>query len=153
MGAAVSIEEFEQGDVTELLAMWRESFEHGVGIRDPHPIEEQESFFWDTVVPDNAVFVARLEGRIVGFVAATPETVSQLYVRVGYHRRGIGTRLLDWAKGRSNGSLWLSTFQRNTIARAFYERHGFRIVARGHEAFWDLDDLRYEWEARPEGTA
>jgi GNAT superfamily N-acetyltransferase len=86
---------------------------------------------------------------MVGFVAATPESVSQLYVRVGYHGFGIGTRLIEWAKAQSAGSLWLYTFARNSGARAFYEHHGFRIVARGFEPHWKLDDLRYEWTGEP----
>jgi ribosomal protein S18 acetylase RimI-like enzyme len=60
-------------------------------------------------------------------------------------RAGIGSRLIEWAKGQSGGSLWLYTFACNAGAQAFYERHGFSIVARGHEPMWDLDDLRYEW--------
>ena len=152
-GAAVSLEELREGDTRELVSMWRESFEHGVGVTDPHPIEEQERYLRETVVPENAVRVAWLDGRMVGFVAATPESVSQLYVRIGFFGRGIGTLLLDWAKGQSTGSLWLFAFARNAGARAFYERHGFRIVARGYEPHWKLDDLKYEWRARSGETA
>lgn len=125
--------------------MWRESFEHGVGIVDPNPVAAQERYFWTGVEPNNAVRVALIEGRLVGFVAASTTSVSQLFVRKGLHRRGIGSRLLDWAKRQSSGSLWLFTFERNTVARAFYERHGFRIVARGFEPTWKLDDIKYEW--------
>ena len=125
--------------------MWRESFEFGVGVKDPHPIEEQTNALLTRVVPDNDVRVAFLGKRMVGFIAASPVSISQLHVRVGFHRRGIGSQLLDWAKARSSGSLWLYTFARNAAARSFYERHGFRIVARGHEPEWDLDDIRYEW--------
>jgi GNAT superfamily N-acetyltransferase len=153
VGVPVSLEEFKPADAGELVSMWRESFEHGVGIVDPHPIEEQERYLLEEVIPKNDVRVARLDGRIVGFVAATPESVAQLYVRKGFHRRGIGTRLLDWAKSRSNGSLRLFTFERNAGARAFYERHGFVIAARGHEPHWKLDDLKYQWQAQPEETA
>lgn len=143
----VSIEAFHPSHAAELVRMWRESFEAGVGIVDPHPIAEQEEYLRNIVVPNNVLRVAVIDGQLVGFVAATPESVSQLYVRVGFQRRGIGTRLLGWAKAQSRGSLWLATFQRNAGARAFYEREGFVIVAQGHEPFWDLPDLRYEWKA------
>jgi RimJ/RimL family protein N-acetyltransferase len=125
--------------------MWRESFEHGVGIIDPHPFADQERYFEGTVVPNNAVRVALVEGRIVGFIAASRTSISQLYVRKGFLRRRVGSLLLDWAKAQSDGSLWLYTFERNVGARAFYERNGFGIAARGHEPHWKLDDLRYEW--------
>ena len=140
------IEEFSASHANELIELWRESFEFGVGVKDPHPIEEHTQFLLTQVVPNNAVRVAFLEDRMVGFIAATPTSVSQLFVRVGFHRQGIGSQLLDWAKGQSSGSLWLYTFERNAMAQAFYERHGFSIAARGHEPFWDLDDIRYEWK-------
>ena len=127
--------------------MWRESFELGVGVKDPHPIAEQEKYFWTVVMPDNAVRVAFLEERMVGFVAASPTAIAQLYVRKGFQRRGIGSRLLEWSKSQSSGSLWLFTFERNEGARAFYERHGFKIVARGFEPVWKLNDLKYEWRS------
>ena len=144
---AVVLDDFRSEDAEELVRMWRESFEAGVGVTDPHPLEEQMRYLFTEVVPNNAVRVARLEGRIVGFVAASPRSIAQLYVRRGFQRRGIGSRLLAWAKAESGGALWLYTFAQNTGARAFYERHGFTIAARGHEPSWKLDDLRYEWSA------
>ena len=148
MAEGLAIDEYRPGHVKELVRLWRESFEHGVGVKDPHPIEDQERYLVSSVAPNNAVRVAFMDGRMVGFIAATPESIAQLHVRVGFLRQGIGTRLLDWAKSQSSGCLWLFTFARNSGARAFYERHGFRIVARGHELEWDLDDLKYEW-SRP----
>jgi ribosomal protein S18 acetylase RimI-like enzyme len=62
-----------------------------------------------------------------------------------FQRNGLGTRMLDWAKAQSNGSLWLYTFAQNTRACAFYERSGFVAVERGFEEQWQLEDVRYEW--------
>lgn len=125
--------------------MWRESFEFGVGVVDPHPIEDQRDHFVSTVVPSNAIRMALLGDRLVGFIAATKESITHLYVRVGHHHRGIGTQLLAWAKAQSHGRLWLYAFARNTIACAFYEKHGFKIIARGFEPTWQLDDVKYQW--------
>jgi GNAT superfamily N-acetyltransferase len=139
------IRAFEPGDVHELIPMWRQSFEHGVGVIDPHPIEAQAAYFREQVLPANAVRVALDGGRLVGFCASNPESVSQLYVRVDHIGQGIGLRLLDLAKRESAGSLWLHTFARNTNARRFYERHGFVAVEHGFEPTWQLDDVKYRW--------
>ena len=139
------IRDFEPGDVHGLMPMWRQSFEHGVGVIDTHTIDEQTAYFVETVLPAHAVRVALDDGRPVGFCASNPEWVAQLYVRVGHIGQGIGSRLLDLAKSEATGGLWLYTFARNTNARRFYERRGFVAVAHGFEATWQLDDVKYRW--------
>jgi ribosomal protein S18 acetylase RimI-like enzyme len=141
----IVLSEFDAARAGELVRMWRASFERGVGIVDPHPIHEQHDYLAREVVPNNSVRIALDSDELVGFVAATRESISQLYVRVTEQRRGIGAKLLAWAKAQSSGRLWLFTFARNSGARAFYEKHGFRIAARGFEPTWQLADIRYEW--------
>ena len=131
--------------------MWRESFEHGVGITDPHPLDEQVAYFEREVHPHNRVRLAKDAERIIGFLASNAESVAQLHVRVGHHRRGIGTHLLGLAKSDSVGTLWLFTFARNSGACAFYESQGFRVVQRGFEPTWQLEDVKYAW-ARSESA-
>jgi ribosomal protein S18 acetylase RimI-like enzyme len=143
--ATIELAAFEPARLDDLVSMWRQAFEHGVAIVDPHPIAEQKQYFFDKVLPGHGVTCALEGGRLVGFVAASPESVTQLHVRVGWHRRGIGTRLLAWAQAQSSGSLWLYTFARNRVARAFYEHHGFVDIAHGFEPTWQLDDVKYLW--------
>jgi len=141
---------FELAMSDDLVPMWREAFEHGVGIVDPNPIEGQRAHLIERVWPEHAVTVAFGDGgRLVGFVASNASSISQLYVRVGWHQLGIGSALLARAKAASGGSLWLYTFARNANARHFYERRGFVAAAFGFEPFWRLDDVRYEWHRSP----
>ena len=121
--------------------MWRTSFERGVGITDWHPLEDQRAYLLREVLPNHDVRVATDGDAIVGFVASNDDSIAQLYVDVRRLRCGIGTRLLDWAKDRSRGTLTLYTFARNTAARAFYEHHGFIAVAHGFEPMWQLEDV------------
>ncbi len=144
----VRLAPYDPGREAELVAMWRESFEFGVGVHDPHPFDEQVGYLRDQVLPTCEVRIALDGPALVGFVASTSTRIDQLYVRVGSHRRGVGTALLDWAKKRSSRSLQLHTFARNSVARAFYERHGFVVERQGFEPPWQLDDVLYRWQER-----
>jgi ribosomal protein S18 acetylase RimI-like enzyme len=79
--------------------------------------------------------------------------IDQLYVRPGHFGLGIGSRLVDLAKGRRPNGLGLYTFQANDRARRFYEHRGFTAVwfgsGEGNEEH--QPDVRYEWRppARP----
>ena len=143
----VRIEPFGNHDVLELVRMWRASFEHGVGVRDPHPIEAQVDYFRAKLVPRYAIDVAMRDESIAGFMASDAESIASLHVRVEDLGKGIGSQLLEIAKGRSGGSLWLYTFARNAGARRFYEGRGFTAVRFGFEPEWQLEDVRYEWRA------
>lgn len=148
MSDDLSIVPYTPHHALELVMMWRASFERGVGVIDPHPIEEQVRYLEERVVRENDVMVVEGKGgAIVAFIAFTPERIVQLYVHVDHQGKGIGTRLLDLAKRRSHGRLRLFTFQRNEKAQCFYERHGFTVVARGFEPEWGLEDIEYEWRA------
>lgn len=133
---------------SELISLWRDSFELGVGVSDPHTLEEQAIYFKTMVLPTNSVRIATSGGRLMGFVAASPSSVSQLYVHVRYLRTGIGSRLLSWAKANSRGDLWLYTFARNHVAQRFYESQGFAAVSHGFEPTWQLEDVKYRWVAQ-----
>jgi GNAT superfamily N-acetyltransferase len=141
----VELVEYHPAHLQELVLLWRASFEDGVGVVIPHSLSEQEEFFLTKVLVDNDVRLAFFEGQLVGFIAATIAAVAQLYVRKGFQRRGVGSAMLNWAKARSLGSLWLYTFAKNHAARAFYETQGFVAIAHGFEPSWQLEDVKYCW--------
>jgi len=140
------VQPFDPRHADDLVPMWRESFEQAVGVPHLHPLEDQRRWFDEHLCRETAIHVALRDGRVLGFVAATPDSISQLYVRVGHQGKGIGSRLLDLAKRTSQGSLRLYAFARNTKACRFYEHHGFRAVAHGFEPLWQLEDVAYRWD-------
>ena len=140
------IADYEPHHARALVGLWRASFEHGVGIKDHHPIEEQRAYFFDQVVPSNRVRVALDGPDVIAFMASTPESIAQLFVSVSYIGQGIGSQFVNLAKSESAGSLWLYTFVQNANARRFYERHGFVETARESENMWKLEAIRYGWQ-------
>jgi GNAT superfamily N-acetyltransferase len=111
---------------------------------------DAETLAWlrEVVLAKQRVFVAVGPGEtILGFAALEGVWLEHLYLRPDQRRRGIGTLLLDAVRQASPDELWLRAFQRNAEARAFYERHGFRVVARGDGATNEErePDVTYRW--------
>jgi hypothetical protein len=66
--------EFEDAWLEELIPMWRASFEDGVGITDPHPIEDQRKYFMTEVLRHYGV---RLAVQDAGSSALLPHPASR----------------------------------------------------------------------------
>ena len=101
----------------------------------------------DIFIGQTEAWVAVDDERIVGVMSLKPGWVEQLYIATDAQGQGIGRRLLDLAKERSDGELQLWTFQVNARARRFYERNGFTIAemtdGSGNEE--REPDVRYVW--------
>jgi ribosomal protein S18 acetylase RimI-like enzyme len=138
---------YSENRALELVRLWRASFERALGVVDPHPLEEQLAFLQREVVPRHKLLLVLdgAEGPVTAFIAFSKEKVAQLYVHIDYQGRGMGKALLDVAKGESSGRLHLFTFARNTLARRFYEKNGFREIGQGFEPEWQLADVEYAW--------
>ena len=115
-------------------------------LADIHTPDEDRQFFRGHVFPTNQVHGAFGDGRLVGFIAFRQDWIDHLYVLPEAQGRGVGAALLQVAQsGWPQLSLW--TFQRNTAARRFYERHGFIPVEEtdGRLNEEREPDIRYLW--------
>jgi ribosomal protein S18 acetylase RimI-like enzyme len=92
------------------------------------------------------VWVAKKNGRVVGYLAMKDSYIDRLYVDPELQRDGCGTQLLNFAKTMWPRGLRLHTHQQNTGARAFYEKHGFSAVAFGVSPAPECaPDVEYCW--------
>lgn len=108
-----------------VAALFRNSKETALPyVADVHTADEDRPFFRDRVFPACEVWVAERGGRVVGFCAFREGWIDHLYVHPEHQRAGVGSALLGLATQR-NPELRLWTFQRNAVARRFYEAHGF----------------------------
>ena len=92
-----------------------------------HPDDAVRTHLAEHVVGEQAVHVAEVDGRVVGFVALTPGWIEHLYVHPDHCGGGIGAALLVQATA-VGGPLQLWTFAANDGARRFHARHGFAEV-------------------------
>ena len=118
-----------------------------------HTLDEYRAFMARHVVEDD-VWVWDERGVVVGFmILRGADDLFLLYLEPGRTGEGIGTQLLECAKQERPDGFALWTFQANTGARRFYERHGLRAVEFGDGSGNEegVPDVRYEW--RPSAGA
>lgn len=113
-----------------------------------HPLPEVIAYVAGHMLPGGGLTVAEQDGVIVGYTDTHDGWIHQLHVHPTHWRQGIGSLLMAHAKAASPTGLQLWCMQVNARARAFYERHGFRIAettdgSRNEER---EPDIRYEWQ-------
>ena len=111
-----------------------------------HTPAEDVVFYSATVFPRCEIWVAEINGDTIGFISNRADWIDHLYILPEYQKRGIGSALLGIPK-QTNRSLRLWTFQCNSGARRFYERHGFRIEREtdGRDNDERQPDVLYVW--------
>lgn len=88
-----------------------------------HTVEEDRAFFARRVC-DHEVWLAEVDGQVVGHLDLDGHWVHSLYVHPRAQRRGVGAALLDLAKACRPEGFGLWVFATNERARAFYRRQG-----------------------------
>ncbi|MDF3301964.1 GNAT family N-acetyltransferase [Streptomyces tropicalis] len=138
-------------DARAAADVWLRSFAAALPtVVRPHSDDAVRAYFRDVVVPARETWIAEAaEGDgIVGVMVLDGTLLSQLYLDPHWRGRGLGDRFVRLAQERSPHRLTLWTFQVNTPAHRFYERHGFVAVERtdgsGNEE--REPDVRYVWE-------
>ena len=116
-------------------------------VNFPYAQESVRRYVRDVFIGKTEAWVAVDGDRVVAVMSLVPGWVEQLYVATASQGQGIGHRLLDLAKDRSDGELQLWTFQVNARARRFYERNGFTIaeLTDGEGNQEREPDVRYVW--------
>jgi GNAT superfamily N-acetyltransferase len=111
-----------------------------------HTAEGDRAYFREHVFIECEVWGA-VDGDTVGIIAFREGWIDQLYVLPQHQRRGAGDALLRVAKATSS-SLQLWTFQKNLLARRFYERRGFVAVKEtdGSQNDEREPDVLYRWQ-------
>jgi GNAT superfamily N-acetyltransferase len=125
---SIKIREYQPGDFDSVTILWRIAREKSVPDfqrTKGYFFYQDQEYFQNRILRDNTVWVAVMEGIPIGFMAIKNDFIDQLYIHPGFQRRGIGTRLLDFARITSPDHLWLYTLQVNASARTFYEEQGF----------------------------
>jgi GNAT superfamily N-acetyltransferase len=113
-----------------------------------HPDEDAPRWVRERLMVAGEVWVAEDgDGSLLGMAATRPGWVDALYVEPDRWGEGVGSALLDVARGVAGEVVDLWCFAANTRARRFYEAHGFVAVEEtdgsGNEE--GAPDVRYQW--------
>ena len=113
-------------DLTTIAELYLRVREAAVPAMPPqiHTVDEVHAYVggWDLAKRD--VWLAERDGTAVAFLVVEDAWLESLYVLPEAAGRGVGTALLDVAKGLRPDGFCLWVFESNTPARAFYRRHG-----------------------------
>lgn len=144
---AVKIRSYQLENLENIVqlwyATWHKTFPH---LQHPQTYAGWKERF-DQLVEDGEIFVAEVENKIAGFaiVLTKEQCLSQLFVDENYQNLGIGSALLNQAKILCPQGLKLYTLQENLKARAFYEKHGFKIKRFSINEFNYQPNVEYYW--------
>jgi ribosomal protein S18 acetylase RimI-like enzyme len=118
--------EFEDMDVAAQVL--RTTFDHALpSLAGLHTPQEDRWFFRERVFTTCQVWGAFDGAAMIGVIAFREGWIDHLYVLPQAQGRGVGGELLHVAQN-AFPRLQLWTFQRNTLARRFYEARGFAQV-------------------------
>lgn len=118
-----------------------------------HTYDETAWWVGEVMIPASELWIAERHGVPLGFATIGGDWLDHLYVEPAAQGHGIGEALLAQAKRRRD-SLDLHVFEQNTRAHAFYERHGFALLAKsdgsGNEERLPDRHMRWRRQRLPE---
>lgn len=134
MQQQISVRPYRPPDLAGVVVMWRASKRAAfpyVEVMQLYSLQNDTDYFRDVIAQECEVWLATGDQQILGLLALRDDLIDQLFVAVDAQRQGVGSALLAKARERSPDQLRAYTFQKNSSARAFFEKNGFEIVRSG----------------------
>lgn len=140
-------------ELEDVIVLWHETSDDTYGFiaaERGRTLAERREYFRAQVAPRCDLWVAEtgseVSSELHGFLGIVGDYIDRMYVHPASQRRGVGSALLQQARSLSPAGLRLHTHQKNTRARAFYEKHGFFAVELGMSPPPESEpDVLYRW--------
>lgn len=116
-------------DNQRLTDIWHRASARAHAFFSAEQLAEQRHLIAGVYLPKAETWVACHGTTPLGFIGLLDDFIGGLFVDPPHQGNGIGRLLVDHAIA-IKGPLTLDVYARNTGARAFYERLGFREVSR-----------------------
>lgn len=123
------IRQYQSSDSESVLNVWESASRIAHSFLDDDFFEEEREQIRTAHLPAAETWVSENNGLIDGFISLVGNEVGAIFVSPDAQRSGTGRALL--AKAQSlRGNLEVEVFERNSIGRQFYEKHGFDFLER-----------------------
>lgn len=146
--ASVALRAGTPTDATALTDVFLAAMLHAVpGLPLAHTRAEIIVWMRERAIQGSNVTVAEIGGVPAGFIRTEAGWIHQLFVAPVHHRIGVGSALISPVLQAARAPVRLWAFQRNAIARAFYERKGFaaELFTDGATNEERTPDVLYVW--------
>jgi putative acetyltransferase len=140
------IRELKAEQINEIMAIWKKA------TIDAHKFIPRD--YWlknynvvkEVYIPMAKTFVYIEEEKIIGFISIIAEEfIGALFIDVNYQVRGVGTKLIEFAKGKYD-KLSLAVYVENNRAVEFYKRCGFAVEGTGANEDSGYEEFIMKWE-------
>ncbi|CDX01440.1 Acetyltransferase, GNAT [Desulfitobacterium hafniense] len=121
----IKIRKFEPKDRDSIVEIW---YKASIIAHDfiPKEIwEAEKTTIRDQYLPLAETWVAEEEGKVIGFISLLDQYIGGLFVEPSQQGKGAGTQLIQRAQ-EEKGHLTVGVYSKNSAARGFYRKHGFR---------------------------
>ena len=116
-------------EANEIANIYIASFKSALtSVQLAHTDDEIRDWFEKVFVPKGGTWVGDDAAKLVGFMSLDGDMLEELYLAPDALGVGVGSALMEKAKQLSPAGLKTYTFQVNTLARKFYEKHDFTVV-------------------------
>lgn len=130
----LNIRKAVEADIPALARVWNDSWHAGHARLSPQAAKFRDLAYFEPRIGSNLgrMIVAEEGDRIVGFSGWEEDGVGQLFVLPSHFGKQVAPRLLATVeailKTAGHSKIWLHCAEGNDRARAFYEKHSWKVV-------------------------
>lgn len=120
----MQIRQYKETDLAAVLNSWKAATRLAHGFMTDDFIAQERKNVAEIYLPNTDTWVAKIDGKVEGFIALMGNEVGAIFLQPDCHGRGAGKALMDKAQ-TLHGDLEVEVFKENTIGRNFYSKYGF----------------------------